>query len=968
MTTSLVDEAFHQEDDETVASFLKVFEDECRQIRPLPPHLNSRPIEDDFRSPSSWLLQGIPQGGFGGSAVENVEVDDEILDLARELQFNDHDQLEDWVGCTQQWLSTALAVREEIEEISGLLGRLIDINAQVVDKSSFLTKNAAGLIAEKDSLEKLAQQIETKLQYFEKVDSLAKEVSNPQLDPFSHHFHAILAELDEVIDFLNENRQFKSAGSYVSRVHIVQQRALMVLRDLIVNTCQTIQSEIERSEAFTNYVSTPATSPAVLASSSSGVDLGNSDASSSVDAEGRTSWEKTTLLGLTEVLNAEFQAKLDGVLPLIRQLEQRCKERKDSQVYLNDILAVYYDGRIGLLSPLIGHYLTASCVGSARPLTTLVQQGIPYLLAIVVDECKLFHQFFSLQTVTSHLKGLVEGIGLIVYEKFRSFVLKVDDLKDLAQVVDSLRNTLLLGKLKTAGEGGQLLSGIMHKMIQDAQERFIFRSSMYIRDVIGTFRYTYADVAPFLRVPGVSAVCLERDQHFPTLGNTLALLKLMWGAVEKGVFEGLAQEAVTICTDLLVRASDLVLKHAGKDKVEWPSLEAALFLVRHLLTLREHLVPYDANLTFVERHLDLSQLVQARHVAIQEKTRDPKKDLEEQLRKVCERFITECSERITAELGPLILKVQGDLKGSVPTGTVALQASSSAQFQALKKEYATVLEAVKAQIHTQIAVLKFYLPNPLTMNILFRPVKGSVLEVYQPLHTAFGAYVQKYNLSQHATEANPALAPRELLQWAEEQERLANATATVTAGAPPPFSFDLQTPTFASKSASPFSWPTSIPDSRRTSSSVGDTPTTGLLDGKRPPPLSLGPMPGRAPSVTTPATGDHRSSASTLPVSSARTTSPTTAPPLPSPASSGTPSSNGIPPLLSPALSTPPVAFPADGTRPTVAARIPKPTLKPSGVGGAVPRPTLKPMPVGTATTAGRLPVPKPQVQKATSE
>eukprot|EP00667_Euglena_gracilis_P003753 EG_transcript_3766 len=797
MATGLVHDAFHEEDDDAVTGWLKVLEDECRQIRPLPPHLDATPPEEAFHFPSSALWHDT-QAAAGAEEL-TAEVDDEILDLARELQLGDRDQLEDWVGCTQQWLSTALAVRGEIEEISALLGRLIDIHAQVVAKSSFLTKNAAGLIAEKDSLEKLAQQIETKLQYFEKVDTLAKEVSHPQLDPFSDQFRTILADLDDVIDFLNENRQYKSAGSYVSRVHIVQQRALMVLRDLIVNTCQTIQAEIERSETFTGYVSAPAAPAATLPSSSSAADLGTSDASSSVDAERRPSSEKTTLLGLTEVLNVEFQAKLDPVLPLIRQLEQRCKERKDSQVYLNDILAVYYECRVGVLSPLLGHYLAASCVGSARPLTTLVQQGIPYLLAIVVDECKLFHQFFSLQTVTTHLKGLVEGIGTIVYEKFRSFVLKVDDLKDLAQVIDSLRNTLLLGKLKTAGEGGQLLSGIMHKMIQDSQERFIFRSSMYIKDVIGVFRYSYADLAPYLRMPGVSALCLEKDQHFPTLGNTLALLKLMWGAVEKGVFEGLAQEAVTICTDLLVKAADIVLRHTGKDKVEWPSLEAALFLVRHLLALREHLVPYDANLAFVERHLDLSQLVQTRHMAIQERTRDPKKDLEEHLRRVCEKFIAECSERIAGELAPLTSKVQGGLKGSVPTsaGAVALQASSSAQYETLKKEYAAALVAVKGHLAAVIGVLKFYLPNPLTMNILFRPVKGSVMEAYQPLHAAFGAYVQKHNLSQHTAEPNPALAPRELLQWAEDQERQVNATATVTLGAPTtPFPFDLQTPTF----------------------------------------------------------------------------------------------------------------------------------------------------------------------------
>lgn len=66
-------------------------------------------------------------------------------------------------------------------------------------------------------------------------------------------------------------------------------------------------------------------------------------------------------------------------------------------------------------------------------------------------------------------------------------------------------------------------------------------------------------------------------------------------------------------------------------------------------------------------------------MAIQERTRDPKKDLEEHLRRVCEKFIAECSERIAGELAPLTSKVQGGLKGSVPTSAGVLRQSLAAR-------------------------------------------------------------------------------------------------------------------------------------------------------------------------------------------------------------------------------------------------------------------------------------------------
>ena len=266
----------------------------------------------------------------------------------------------------------------------------------------------------------------------------------------------VLDELDDVLAFLTKNQQFKSAASHTSRAHVVQQRALVILRDLIVTQCNGIQAQLLQSKTFTDYIGSgksegpgPQTEP--QPPSAEGPDATEAPASDTDEAAAADS-NKITILGLTEVLNVEFEAKLDAVMPLIRQLEQRCIDRKDSQIYLNDVLGTYYDCRIALLSPILGHYLTTSATSDEHgPLGMLVEHGIPYLLAISVDECKLFHQFFSLQTVSAHLKSMVEGIGMVVYEKFRSYVLKVDDLKQLSDVVDNLRNTLLLGKLKSAG-------------------------------------------------------------------------------------------------------------------------------------------------------------------------------------------------------------------------------------------------------------------------------------------------------------------------------------------------------------------------------------------------------------------------------------------------------------------------------------------------------------------------------------
>eukprot|EP00994_Dinema_validum_P001780 NODE_136_length_2400_cov_83.625266_g94_i0.p1 GENE.NODE_136_length_2400_cov_83.625266_g94_i0~~NODE_136_length_2400_cov_83.625266_g94_i0.p1 ORF type:complete len:718 (-),score=136.80 NODE_136_length_2400_cov_83.625266_g94_i0:155-2308(-) len=649
-SSALIHDVFHREDETLVRDLLQQLKDQCQQGRPLPvcfQHCKGESGEfgDDILS---WLGEGAInwQCEYDNDEREEDE-EDNILCMAREVDPSKLVNLRQWQHRTKQWGRIASSVNADIAELSAKLGSLVTINSEVAEKSTFLSKNAAALIEQKETLEHLGQGIEERLKYFEKVEVLAKEINNPKLDPYSKHFSTVLDDIDEVITFLQAHKHYKSAGTYLSRTQIVQRRALMLLRDLIIQKCTTVAQEVRQSTAFVDLTKAvtkvPPAPPVTSPDSSAVVPL------------------PAAFVGLTEVLNAEFQAKLDGMLPLIQQLELRCSRRKESQIYLNDILTTYYECRVQILHPILAHYLQYCWADPDVPLQNLVTQGIPYLLSISVDECALFHSFFALELLGTHLKSMIEGVGLVVYEKFRALVLKQDDIQELSIVIDTLRNSLLLGKLQSAGEGGTMLSGVLHKMIQDTQERFIFRCSMYIKDVIAHYRYTYQDCLPFLRLPDTQVQCLVKGNNFPTLANTLFLLGTLSTAVERGVFEGLAQEVVRICTDALIRTADLIVASSklSKERPEFPVLESQLFLIRHLLTLREQITPFDIHFQMVERWLDVSGLGR-KQLSIQSTTRDAKKDLESHLRTACEQFIAGASEHTLSTLKSLLGNVTED--------------------------------------------------------------------------------------------------------------------------------------------------------------------------------------------------------------------------------------------------------------------------------------------------------------------
>ncbi|RKO83376.1 hypothetical protein BDK51DRAFT_33551, partial [Blyttiomyces helicus] len=208
------------------------------------------------------------------------------------------------------------------------------------------------------------------------------------------------------------------------------------------------------------------------------------------------------------------------------------------------------------------------------------------------------------------------------------------------------------GEPQAKDEDATAVKFVVRKILEDAQQRLVFRAQAYIRQEIEGFRprdeelmilargrglpqpialSTSLDVAPVLgNASGASDVAVldvespddveppvldERPnavtigtlvygggEWYPTLQRTLYILGKLHRRVPHTVFEDLAQEAVDFGRKSLLGASDTIASKQTK-------IDGQFFLIKNLLMLREQLVPFqDANFVRKEDVLDFAAL------------------------------------------------------------------------------------------------------------------------------------------------------------------------------------------------------------------------------------------------------------------------------------------------------------------------------------------------------------------------
>eukprot|EP01137_Pigoraptor_chileana_P026175 Opistho-2@96742 len=226
--------------------------------------------------------------------------------------------------------------------------------------------------------------------------------------------------------------------------------------------------------------------------------------------------------------------------------------------------------------------------------------------------------------------------------------------------------------------------------------------------------------------------------------------------VDRHVFEVLSHDLVSTCMGTLVDASAMISARKG-------SIDGQLFLIKHLLILREHIAPFGTNFAIREKNLDFNRLKDAAFgllhkgnklfalngsnalieflleaPQVTENYTDAKKDVDVQLKTVCERFIADVSKSMISPLTSFLAKASAFARvkaASKPSDASppSIKLQPFAHPDKVKQVVNETHMLLRAQSTATFRSLALYLGNRDTECVLFRPIAASIVESYQQL-------------------------------------------------------------------------------------------------------------------------------------------------------------------------------------------------------------------------------------------
>jgi len=252
---------------------------------------------------------------------------------------------------------------------------------------------------------------------------------------------------------------------------------------------------------------------------------------------------------------------------------------------------------------------------------------------------------------------------------------------------------------------------------------------------------------------------------YPTLPRTVLLLSKLYRSVERGVFEGLAQELVHGCVTSLFNAFGSIKQTRGL-------MHGQLFLIKHLLILRDQITPFEARFSIMETNVDFDgfitglkgayESIMAKNTTwgsmfsltdnailraitkatpqVLETNRDARQYMDDKLKRLCEEYF---QSQVKATLGGLLSFVQvykasmSDQEQDDGTNPVQLTEPEKAKLQKayspekLRKCVVDFEKLMRTQTTRTKSLLALYLANTKTERVCMGSIMNDVLRMYQ---------------------------------------------------------------------------------------------------------------------------------------------------------------------------------------------------------------------------------------------
>ncbi|CAH8655921.1 unnamed protein product [Heterobilharzia americana] len=411
-----------------------------------------------------------------------------------------------------------------------------------------------------------------------------------------------------------------------------------------------------------------------------------------------------------------------------------------------------------------------------------------------------------------------------LYDAVRPLIIHINHIEILSELCDILKYELLHhDNPKTNSSDMVAFNDLCEMLLADIQERLIFRAHIYVKSQILGFLPSPGDLSypeklemmddiaksvskpvdprsspdesndpekPETEItstvssvacpgnqptmsdlavqPGPNMSLAPADLHgmwYPTVRRTLVCLSKLSRCLETDSFRGLAQECVSMCVQSLVKASDSI-------SLRRTALDGQLFLIKHLLILREQMAPFSIEFLVKETSLDFSPYKNvARNIWEHKGTGlfslsrqnallrflletpnavdvevDSRRELDSQLKYTCELLIEQQVMQLTGEISNFLKRAHSVL--AAPGVRLSDQSFANASYMKDiianahrllcitlgRSSSSNRPDAGKHAVTNLRKCLHIYLANPDTENILLRRIQSGVLLQWRSIY------------------------------------------------------------------------------------------------------------------------------------------------------------------------------------------------------------------------------------------
>jgi len=581
---------------------------------------------------------------------------------------------------------------EQVENNLQVLGYLKEQNSSASTKSNNLHSVCDDLMTKMSSLNELKSDIESKEALFKDADKIVAQTANHLLN--SENLTKLLDEIDVCLKFFRAHPTYKDSSKYDVKCRAAASKILVYVKD-------SFRSALERN-----------------------VDI---HSQSAVGDRESTSFD--LFYGRLKMIAPRFHGIMlhlsNGAVPI-----SKSALKEDFESTLQENLNIFIASRQTLVFQSLQFTLEDSVKKFERDHCSLVRSASVSLFHLLRDEESLMLEFFpDLANIGSAAQDYFDSICVIFYDHLRPKIVKLHHLETLGEIssilkVELMEHTSVSSNTETPSSTA--FNASITQLWQDVQERLVYRAYIFIKTDINDFSPHDGDLLYPEKLEMMLSIGKEdstaksdspADIHgmwYPTIRRTLMCLSKIYRSVEKAIFQEVAHEALKACIDSVVHASNMI-------KLRKTKFDGQLFLIKHLLILREQITPFNIIHSSSETSLDfshyrrqqsLNNLVANALPEVKELHMDYRREVDRLLKMTCEGFIHEASHNV---VGGLVLPMEL-LKTTKPA---TLNQKVNEAMKHMKKVVPLVQEK-----------MSLYLANKETEFILYKPIRVSILETF----------------------------------------------------------------------------------------------------------------------------------------------------------------------------------------------------------------------------------------------